>query len=90
MATHDLKTDPEVFKESLYGKKNFEIRLNDRDFKEGDILNLLETEFSGEEMKEGEPLVYTGRALVRCVSYVLHGHHAGYGLEEDWCVMSVI
>lgn len=37
-----LKTKPKHFNLQLQDKKNFEIRLNDRDFKEGDILCLEE------------------------------------------------
>lgn len=37
-----LKTKPKHFNLQLQDKKNFEIRLNDRDFKVGDILCLEE------------------------------------------------
>ena len=82
--THELKTDPEVFQATWDGLKTFEIRLNDRDFKVGDSLYLLETEHTGEEMRAGAPLVYTGRTQMKVVSHVL----TGYGLAPGWCCLS--
>ena len=40
MKTHELKLDIKYFDDVKSGKKNFEIRKNDRDFKAGDILEL--------------------------------------------------
>ncbi|WP_282798853.1 DUF3850 domain-containing protein [Lactococcus lactis] len=40
MKTHELKLDIKYFNDVESGKKNFEIRKNDRDFKVGDILEL--------------------------------------------------
>lgn len=54
MKVHELKTYPQYFRKTLYGKKNFEIRLNDRDFKVGDVILLREwlgTKFSGREIR---------------------------------------
>lgn len=87
MTTHMLKTDREVFQAVWNGKKKFEIRLNDRDFQVGDELLLRETQFTGEEMKAGAPLVYTGEKLLVIVSYILQGPI--YGLAENWCIMSI-
>lgn len=87
MTYHDLKTDPEVFQASLDGVKNFEIRFNDRDYRPGDKLTLHETEYSGEEMAEGKPLVYTGRSVKCEVDYVLHGGR--YGLMKGWVALAV-
>lgn len=40
MKTHELKLDIKYFDDVKSGKKNFEIRKNDRDFQVGDILKL--------------------------------------------------
>ena len=40
MTTHELKLDIRYFDDVKSGKKNFDIRNNDRDFKVGDILEL--------------------------------------------------
>lgn len=87
MQHHDLKTDPEVFCHSLSGKKGFEIRWNDRDFKEGDTVRLIETKYSGKEMnriKNPQPLKCTGREINRRISYVLHSNN--YGLKDGWVI----
>lgn len=39
---HDLKSWPEFFEPCMDGSKNFEIRLNDRDYQAGDIVILRE------------------------------------------------
>lgn len=84
--THELKTDPEVFEALHQGNKTFEIRFDDRGYRVGDRLLLKETRHSGEEMKQGKPLVYTGRMMGFAVSYILRGPI--YGLKEGWVIMS--
>ncbi|MCK5127691.1 MAG: DUF3850 domain-containing protein [candidate division Zixibacteria bacterium] len=82
---HELKTDQLTFLHSFAGTKPWEIRLNDKDFRVGDILLLRETVYSGQEMKDGKPLEYTGRELMRRIDYILDG----YGLNENLVVMTV-
>ncbi len=85
MKTHELKTDPHAFAASFLGDKPYELRRDDRDFKVGDLLVLRETELSGEQMAEGAPLLYTGRALSRVVTHKLEG----YGLQPGWVILGV-
>ena len=40
MKTHELKCHPHFFAAIAAGKKTFEIRRNDRDYRIGDMLNL--------------------------------------------------
>ena len=84
-AIHKLKTDPEVFKAVVEGRKTFEIRFNDRDFKVGDELVLLETIHTGEQMRHGKPLLFSGNQLRKTVSYVL----SGYGLQDGWVILGI-
>lgn len=58
----EKKVWPEYFQQILDGKKTFEVRLNDFEINEGDILIL----------KEWDPNIkeYTGRELERVVGYV--------------------
>lgn len=60
MRIHDLKILPEFYQPVQDNKKTFEIRLNDRDYNEGDYLLL----------REWQGSYYVGRQCVRRVSYV--------------------
>ena len=84
---HELKTDPYVFQRLWDKKKKFEIRFDDRDYKENDVLWLKETKYTGAEMKAGAPLEYTGRAMSMRVTDVLRGPI--YGLMDGWVILSV-
>lgn len=77
MKTHHLKTWPNFFNEVASGVKTFEIRKNDRDFREGDILVLQEWLPGNQE--------YSGRELTRRVAYLL----IGWGLQPDYVCMSL-
>lgn len=83
---HRLKTDPAMFQSVWDDKKTFELRLNDRGFKVGDELLLLETRYTGCQMENGSPLEYTGRGLGCKVTQILQAH---VGLERGWCVLSL-
>ncbi len=81
----ELKTDSAVFVDVVEGRKLFEIRLNDRDFKIGDDLVLRETLYTGSEMKAGAPLIYSDRTVRRRVGYIMAG--PVYGLAEGWAIL---
>jgi hypothetical protein len=83
---HKLKIDTAVFELLTSGKKTFELRKNDRDYKEGDILILRETRYNSAEMALGMPVEYTGREDIRLVSHVLIV--PVYGLSEGWAILS--
>lgn len=86
MALHQLKTDPIPFQDVLDKDKTFEIRLNDRDFKVGDYLELLETKYSTEEMlMSKKPLEYTGRYIQATITHMLQNYQ---GLRDGWCILS--
>ena len=58
--THELKTYPKYFQETIEGNKPFEIRKNDRNFQVGDVLILKEWDnikYSGDpcSRREGSP-----------------------------------
>ena len=76
--THELKILPQWFADVNSGKKDFEIRRNDRDFKIGDLLRL----------KEYEHGKYTGKEVIRKIKYIYKGDGA-YGLSEDYCILGL-
>ena len=87
---HVLKTDPQVFNAVKEKQKLFEIRKNDRNFKECDSLLLLKTKYDGEDMASDKisfPLIYTGSFLNVRIIHILKGPI--YGLEEGWVIMSI-
>jgi hypothetical protein len=75
---HDLKCRSKEFRAMVEGIKNFEFRVNDRDFKVGDELILHEV---NPDMSE------TGDTFNCKVSYILHGDE--FGLPKNTCIMSV-
>ena len=77
---HELKCAIVHFTAVQSGKKTAELRLNDRDYKVGDIIILKEwdgTRLPGEE--------YTGRELTRLISHIVGGF---VGLREDYVMLS--
>lgn len=87
MTAHELKTDPKPFSEVFDGRKTFDIRRDDRGFEVGDMLILRETILTGEEMKSGRELEYTGRISARTVTHIMRG--PVYGLADGWVIMSI-
>jgi ASC-1-like (ASCH) protein len=61
--THELKIHPEYYKDVLLGFKKVEIRLNDQNYQEGDLLIL--NEFDPKTEK------YTGGQVKRKVDYIV-------------------
>lgn len=60
---HELKTWPEYFQPIIKNKKNFEVRVNDRNYQVGDKLLLLEYDPVKQQ--------YTGRKCYRQISYIM-------------------
>lgn len=78
--THWLKTWPEQFTAIAQGRKRFELRRADRDFRAGDKLLLKEYDPETEE--------YTGAAVLVPVTYILRDADK-WGLDDEFCVMSL-
>ena len=61
-----------------YGNKTFELRKDDRDYKVGDKLKLLEFDNGN----------YTGRECNRTISYVLRDVEK-YGLKKGFVILAI-
>lgn len=72
---HHIKVWADFFDAVAAGDKTFELRKNDRDYKTGDILEMM-------EFKDGK---YTGRTVRVVVTYLLTGFE---GLEDGYCIMA--
>lgn len=83
--THELKTDPLAFDALAAGLKTHEVRFNDRAFQSGHLVLLRRTLNTGEEMRAGAPLIFTGEELLRTITHV----QAGYGLADGWVILSL-
>lgn len=62
MKVHEVKTLPRYWQDGYDGRKPFEVRRNDRDYKEGDILRQLEW---------NPETGYTGRSYDREITFIL-------------------
>ncbi len=85
---HVLKCWPPYWADVASGRKNFELRRDDRGFSEGDVLILREFDpLAGDVASDGE---YTGRTCKRRVSYLLCGPAAiAFGLVEGYVVLGL-
>lgn len=72
--THQIRLGSEFFDDSASGRKDFELRKNDRDYRVGDILEMM-------EFKDGRN---TGRICRKAVTYILEDFT---GLEDGYCIM---
>jgi hypothetical protein len=63
MKVHELKTLKPYFQDVYSGVKQFEVRLNDRNFQVNDLLGL-------EEFDDATQ-TYTGRYIIRRITYIL-------------------
>lgn len=78
---HNLKTETEFFQEVERGLKKFEIRKNDRDFKQYDMVTLHEIVTVNGGFK------FTNRTLGPFeIKYVFLGRQ--FGLEEGYCIFN--
>lgn len=78
MKTHEVKVWPLPFAATVAGDKNWEFRVNDRNYQIGD-------EFLGREW-EPHQQSYTGRSYTRQITYVLRD---GFGLPDGYVVLSL-
>lgn len=74
---HKLKLRPEYYEAIMSGKKRFEVRINDRDYRVGDII----------EFKEWNETKYTGRTSIYfTITYILSDFD---GLKDGYVILSI-
>lgn len=78
--THELKVWPEVFRSMCEGKKTFEFRKDDRGFMEDHYLWLREW--------DPDTKAYTGKTLLRKITYILRG--PAFGVPPEHVIMAVV
>lgn len=79
MAHHNLKLIPKYYEVAEKGIKTFELRKNDRNFKEGDTVTL--EEFNPENK------YYTGRKFHVVITFILTSYQFE-GIEEGFVIFS--
>lgn len=77
MKTHKIKIQQEFAEDVLSGRKNFEVRYNDRSYQTGDkiqfsVVNHFSITLQGHELSNKEYVI----------TYML----SGFGIKEDWVV----
>ena len=72
---HQIRLSSKYFDDVCSGKKSFEFRKNDRNYKVGDILEMM-------EFKDGKN---TGRMVTVIVTYFLDGFT---GMEDEYCILA--
>lgn len=73
---HELKIVASDYEDVISGKKSFELRKNDRGYKQGDNLKML-------EFKDGK---HTGRTIDADIIYMLEDYT---GLTEGYCILGI-
>lgn len=73
---HEVKIAASYYDDIANGKKRFELRKNDRGYKEGDSLKML-------EFKDGK---HTGRTIDADIIYMLEEYT---GLQEGYCILGI-
>lgn len=77
MKVHKLKLLQPFFDDVFFNRKEFEVRKNDRDFKVGDRLQLIEVVEGGNSQ----------RYVLKDIKYILMGGQ--YGIDKDYVVLGL-
>lgn len=75
---HTVKILPKWFDDVASGKKNFEIRFDDRNYRVGDTLHL-------HEWERGK---FTGREVTKVINYIYRGDGT-YGVSKDCVILGL-
>ena len=76
MDIHELKLQQPFFDDVFYNRKEFEVRKNDRDFKVGDRLKLIEFPFKDKQ-----------KYVLKDIKYILQG--GVFGVENGYVILGL-
>lgn len=85
MKIHELKCWPEPFLAVRQGRKKFEIRRNDRDFKRGDVVVLREFQPNGRTDEETGAEIFQGLTGQVEGPFIIGYVEQSAALPEGWC-----
>ncbi len=78
MKIHELKIQEKYWKQIFYGNKTFELRKDDRNYQEGDLINF--------HVIIGDKPRPTGAVFK--ITYILR-NVPEYGLSNDYCILGI-
>ena len=76
---HDIKLHHSVWSDVVGGKKPWEFRKNDRDYRVGDYLYLRWYDDESDSFRNG---------FIARVTYIIHG--PSFGVPDGFCVMTIV
>lgn len=88
MKLHELKIKEAYYKEVLARSKTFEIRKNDRDFQQGDLIHFNVIDEKPNSAIDVYRYSYSYPFHVFRITYVLKDVPE-YGLNKDYCILGI-
>lgn len=93
MKIHELKIKEKYYKDVALGYKTFELRKNDRDYQEGDLIKFTVVDkIPYSELKDNqmvaEPYYPAAEDALFRITYVLKDVPE-YGLDKDYCILGI-
>lgn len=98
MKLHELKIKAEYLEAIALGRKNFELRKNDRDYQEGDLIKFNLVNDDGQTITDRYDFAYVNgefRYIQKVnlndlykITYILKDVPQ-YGLDADYCILGI-
>ena len=88
MKLHELKILHKYLVDISIGKKTFELRKNDRDYQEGDLIRFINIKEENDTSKKCLIDPYIDEKTLYRITYVLKDVEK-YGLDKDYCILAI-
>ena len=88
MKLHELKILHKYLVDISIGKKTFELRKNDRDYQEGDLIRFINIKEDNDTSKKCLIEPYIDEKTLYRITYVLKDVEK-YGLDKDYCILAI-